>query len=125
MALMTDDTLQLSPLAPALGAEIDGVDLSRTLDDGAVSEIRRALLQYGVVFFRDQNITPAEHIAFAKRFGDLVDYPMVDGLAGHPEIVPVARSSQVAEPLRFHQHCFRRHIFRKSRGRLHNVDDNA
>ena len=57
----------------------------------AVSEIRRALLQYGVVFFRGQNITPAEHIAFAKRFGDLVEYPMVDGLAEHPEIVPVVK----------------------------------
>jgi taurine dioxygenase len=88
---MSGGTLQINPLAPALGAEIGGVDLSRDLSDGVIKEIRQALLQHLVVFFRDQNITPARHLAFARRFGDLVSYPMVTGLEEYPEIVPVVK----------------------------------
>ena len=85
---MPFDTIQAIPLSAALGAEIGGVDLSRPLDDGVIGEIRRALLQFGVIFFQDQDITPEQHLAFARRFGDLVTYPMVKGLDGYPEIAP-------------------------------------
>ncbi len=88
---MTFDTIQVLPLAPALGAEIEGADLTQPLADDVIAEIRRALLQYRVVFFRDQDITPDQHLAFARRFGGLVDYPMVTGLEDHPEIVPVVK----------------------------------
>ncbi|MEE8352098.1 MAG: TauD/TfdA family dioxygenase [Rhodospirillales bacterium] len=88
---MTFDTIQATPVAPALGAEIGGVDLSAPLANDVISEIRAALLQYGVIFFRGQDITPEQHLAFAKRFGDLVDYPMVKGLDEYPEIVPVVK----------------------------------
>jgi taurine dioxygenase len=88
---MTFDIIQPEAIAPALGAEIAGVDMGQDLDDATTAEIRRALLQYGVIFFRDQDITPDQHLAFAKRFGDLVDYPMVDGLDGFPGIVPVIK----------------------------------
>jgi len=88
---MTFDTIQTTPLTPALGAEIGGVDLSEALADEVIAEIRRALLHYRVVFFRDQDITPDQHLAFARRFGDLVDYPMVTGLDGYPDIVPVVK----------------------------------
>jgi len=88
---MTFDTIQATPVAPALGAEIGGVDLSAPLADDVIGEIRAALVQYGVIFFRGQDITPGQHLAFAKRFGDLVDYPMVKGLDEYPEIVPVVK----------------------------------
>ncbi len=88
---MSFDTIQVLPLSPALGAEIEGADLTGPLGDDVIAEIRRALLQYRVVFFRDQDITPDQHLAFARRFGDLVDYPMVPGLDDHPEIVPVVK----------------------------------
>ncbi len=88
---MTTKPIETRPIAPALGAEIGGVDLSGPLDDGVVSEIRRALLQFGVIFFRDQDITPEQHLAFARRFGDLVTYPMVKGLDDYPEIAPVIK----------------------------------
>ena len=88
---MTFDTIQAVPLAPALGAEIEGADLKQHLADDVIAEIRRALLQYRVVFFRDQDITPDQHLAFARRFGGLVDYPMVTGLDDHPKIVPVVK----------------------------------
>lgn len=88
---MTFDTIQAIPLSPVLGAEIGGVDLSQPLDDGVIAEIRRAWLEYRVIFFRDQDITPEQHLAFARRFGDLVTYPMVKGLDGYPEIAPVIK----------------------------------
>jgi len=88
---MTFNFIQPNPIAPALGAEIGGIDLCHDLDDDVTAEIRRALLTYRVIFFRDQDITPDQHLAFAGRFGDLVDYPMVDGLDGYPGIVPVIK----------------------------------
>ena len=88
---MTFDTIQAILVSPALGAEIGGVDLSQSLDDDVIAEIRQAWLEYRVVFFRDQDITPQQHLAFARRFGDLVTYPMVKGLDDYPEIAPVIK----------------------------------
>lgn len=88
---MTYKIIETRPIAPALGAEIGGVDLSRPLGDDVIAEIRQALLQYLVVFFRDQDITPEQHLAFARRFSDLVTYPMVKGLDDYPEIAPVVK----------------------------------
>ena len=88
---MTFDTIQAIPVSPALGAEIGGVDLSQSLGDDVIAEIRQAWLEYRVVFFRDQDITPEQHLAFARRFGDLATYPMVKGLDDYPEIAPVIK----------------------------------
>jgi taurine dioxygenase len=84
-------TISVSPIAGALGAEIGNVDLSGDMDDALISEIRQALLDYKVIFFRDHDITPRHHLAFAKRFGEVVEYPMVKGLDEAPEIVPVIK----------------------------------
>jgi len=79
------------PIAGALGAEIEGVNLADDLSDDVVAELRMALLEHLVLFFRDQDITPEHHLAFSRRFGDLVAYPMVSGLDGYPDIVPVVK----------------------------------
>lgn len=84
-------SLEIRPIAGALGAEIGGVDLSQDLSDDTIAEIRQALLDHLVIFFRDQNITPAQHLAFAKRFGETVEYPLVKGLEGYPEIMSVVK----------------------------------
>ncbi len=84
-------TLDIRPVAGALGAEIGGVDLSRDLSDNTVADIRHALLEHLVIFFRDQDITPDRHLAFARRFGETVEYPLVKGLEGHPEIMTVVK----------------------------------
>lgn len=84
-------TITATKIAGALGAEIDGIDLSQPLDDAAISEVRAALNEHKVIFFRDQEITPKQHLAFAKRFGEVVEYPMVKGLDEAPEIVPVVK----------------------------------
>jgi hypothetical protein len=84
-------TIEARPIGGALGAEIHGVDLSRSLDDRVIGDIRQALLDHLVIFFRDQDISPAQHLAFAKRFGEVIEYPMVKGLADYREIVPVVK----------------------------------
>ena len=81
----------VEPIAGALGAEIRGVDLARPLDDDVVRAIRQALLDHLVVFFRDQQLTPAQFIAFGERFGTLGRYPFVAGLPDHPEIIEVVK----------------------------------
>src|SRR5262245_66375665 len=62
--------LEVQPIAGALGAEISGVDLSKDLSDDAVAAIRRAWLEHLVVFFRDQDLSPARFLAFGRRFGE-------------------------------------------------------
>ena len=83
--------LRITPIAPSIGAEIRGVDLAAELPDATVAAIRRALLDHLVIFFRDQEITPAKQLAFARRLGTPVPYPMVDGIDGFPEIAPVLK----------------------------------
>ncbi len=61
--------LEIRPLSVFTGAEIDGVDLTRELDDDVVEQIRAALHTWKVVFFRNQFLTHAQHLAFAQRFG--------------------------------------------------------
>ena len=78
-------------ISGALGAEIRGVDLSLPLTDRDVAEIRAALLEHLVIFFRDQEITPAQQYRFASRFSEPEEYPMLNGLADFPEIVPVVK----------------------------------
>ena len=88
---MGHNTLRVQRIAGACGAEIQGVDLSTELDDETVAAIRRALLEHLVVFFRDQNLTPAQFLAFSRRFGEPVEYPFVKGLEGFPQITPVIK----------------------------------
>ena len=84
------NSLDIRPVAGAIGAEITGVDL-RELDGPAVAAIRRAWLDHCVIFFRDQHLTPAQLVAFARRIGEPVEYPFLKGLDGFPEITPVVK----------------------------------
>jgi len=84
-------TLDVRPIAGALGAEILGVDLSKDLSDTAVAAIRRAWLEHLVIFFRDQDLPPARFLAFARRFGEPIEYPFVKGLDEFPVIIPVLK----------------------------------
>ena len=83
--------ITINRVAGALGAEIGGVDLSQNLGDATIAEIRQALLDHLVIFFQDQNISPAQHMAFAGRFSEPEEYPMLKGLDGFPLIVPVVK----------------------------------
>ena len=86
---MADHSLQIQPIAGALGAEITGVDLAEDLDEGTIETIRRAWLEHLVVFFRGQELPPERLLAFARRFGELVEYPFIRGIECFPLITPV------------------------------------
>jgi taurine dioxygenase len=88
---MAETAISVAPVAGAIGAEISGIDLSQALSDGGVAEIRQALLDHLVVFFRDQELTPRQIMAFARRFGEPVTYPFVKGLDDFPEITPILK----------------------------------
>jgi taurine dioxygenase len=82
--------LDIAPTGAALGAEIRGVDLARDLDAESFSRIEEAFNQYGVIFFRDQKITVAQQIAFARRFGEVeINVNTQACLPGHPEVLLV------------------------------------
>ena len=78
---------QVTPISAALGAEIAGPDLRRDLADAEIAELRRLLLRYQVLVFRDQPITPAQHVAFARRFGELEIHPIYKNQGEFPELV--------------------------------------
>ena len=84
--------LQIAPLTGALGAELSGVDLGGPLDDSVIAEIRQALLDYQVIFFRDQSMTPQQHRDLGKRFGRLHVHEYVNGLDEVPEVMPVIKT---------------------------------
>jgi taurine dioxygenase len=84
----------VTPSTPAIGAEISGIDLRAPLDDTTYLALRRALIRYKVLFFRDQDITPAQHVAFAQRFGKLEVHPVFPHHPDHPELVIFDKSDK-------------------------------
>jgi len=88
---MRNATLEIRRCAGAVGAEIHGIDLRRPLDDATFGEIRQAFHDHGVVFFRDQDITPDQHIAFAERFGPINVNRFFTPVPGHPRIAEVRK----------------------------------
>ncbi|MFY9347655.1 MAG: TauD/TfdA family dioxygenase [Orrella sp.] len=87
----TNLSLDVKPIAGAIGAEIHGVDLTAPLSDEDVQAIRAVWLEHGVVFFRNQPLEPSAFQAFAERFGDVVEYPFVKGIPEYPMIIPVLK----------------------------------
>ncbi len=83
--------VSIEPLNPVIGAEIGGLDLRDELSDDDVRIIQNALNEHQVVFFRDQDITPEQHLAFGRRFGELHVHPSVRAKprAEWTEVLPV------------------------------------
>lgn len=88
---MAAQTIDVRPVAGSLGAEVFGVDLSHDLSNRTYDEIHRAWLDHQVLFIRDQNLTPPQQAAFARRFGPLNEYPFVKGLEDAPEIIEIVK----------------------------------
>jgi taurine dioxygenase len=84
-----DVSFDVRPQAGHIGAEIHGVDLTRPLDPRLVAEIRATLLRWKVVFFRDQDLTQDQHVAFGRYFGDVTPaHPTLPAaFPEHPEIL--------------------------------------
>lgn len=79
-------SITVKPLTAVIGAEIQGVSLADDLPDDTVEEIRHALLDHLVIFFRDQNITDEQHLAFAQRFGPLSISPLATKYQDSPSV---------------------------------------
>lgn len=83
--------IEVRPVTTGFGAEIHGVDLSRPLPDADLAQMREAFGAYGVIFFRDQELTPEQHIDFAERWGDINVNRFFQPVEGHPRIAEVRK----------------------------------
>lgn len=90
---MIHSAIKIFPLTATLGAIITGVDLAQPLSNDDFATIRQAFARYGVVFFRDQNLSPEQHIAFAKRWGPIEINPFFKVVPGYPEIAEVRKDA--------------------------------
>jgi taurine dioxygenase len=88
------NSLSVRRVAGALGAEIHGVDLAKDLDDDTFVAIRDAFHEHQVIFFREQSLTPEQHLRFGRRFGPLNVHPYVKGMADHPEVMEIIKEPQ-------------------------------
>ena len=97
---MSYRTLDIQPLAGALGAEVHGIDLAGDIGEAQFAELRHAFGEYGVIFFRDQGLSPEQHIGFAERWGAININRFFATVDGYPMI---ARSAQRAAPGKKHR----------------------
>jgi len=90
MTTATSVQLDIAPLSGTIGAEIRNVDLHHALDADTLGAVRQALLDYKVIFFPGQHLSPEEHKAFAASFGEItVAHPVIPGLEHHKEVFEI------------------------------------
>jgi taurine dioxygenase len=80
------DHFKVRPLSTTIGGEVQGAQLAR-LDAKGIADVRQALLDYRVLFFRDQELTIQEHKAFAEQFGPIEEHPFIPSKDGHPDVI--------------------------------------
>ena len=83
--------LTVEKFAGAAGADVTGVDLSKDVSDDLLAEIRSALLDNLVICIRDQDITPEQQLAFARRWGEIHLHPFMQGMRDFPEILAIIK----------------------------------
>ena len=83
--------MKIQRIAGALGAELQGVDLTQAMSNDLQQAIRSALLEHLVIFFRDQNLTTTQFMRFAQTMGEPVEYPFVRGLDNFPCVIEVKK----------------------------------
>ena len=109
--------LTVEPLTAGIGAEIAGVDLADDLSPEVIEEIRDALLEWKVVFFRDQHrLDRAGHVAFGRRFGELEVHPITPADQEQPEVFVIPAGGHVP---RARQLALRRHLAARAVAGLH------
>lgn len=88
-------SIEVNQLTCSIGAELANVHLGAAAqDEGLLAEIRALLLQHRVLFFRDQDVERTEHVAFARRFGELEDHPVVGSHPDHPGLVQIYKTPE-------------------------------
>lgn len=91
---MSHTTVSVTPFSSAVGAVISGVDLSRPIAAPAFAVIRQAFHDHGVIFFRDQILTPEQHIAFARQWAPIDINRFFKAVPGYPEIAEVRKEPE-------------------------------
>ena len=94
---MKSNSIEVRPIAGAIGAEIHGIDLADSPSDEQFDTVRRAFLDHQVIFFRDQALDPDSHKDLGRRFGELNIHGYYKSLPGHPEILPVLKEPEATE----------------------------
>ncbi len=92
-SLVIED-LTIVPMTPTIGAEIEGIDLRKPLEARTVAAVRQALLDWKVLFFRDQDITTEQHLAFARNFGALEVHPFAPQKPDFPEVLAITHDDK-------------------------------
>lgn len=93
---LTWEHVDVTRLGATIGAVLDGPDLTTELADEVIAEIRQALAEYKVIFFRDQPMTSDQHVAFARRFGELEVHAFLGANKDNAELVRFEKSADVA-----------------------------
>lgn len=83
----------INPTSGSMGVEIHNVDLSKELSDSLFSEIREAFIEHGLIFFRDQELTPDDHLRFAKRWGEININRFFVKVEGYDQIAEVRKDA--------------------------------
>ena len=95
--------IEVEPLTATIGAEIGGVDLADDLDDAVIAELRAALLEWKVLFFRDQlRLDRSSHVAFGRRFGELEIHPITPKDQEQPEVFVIPAGGKFRAPDNWH-----------------------
>ena len=83
--------IEVVPVSGGVGVEVHNVDIKSGIDAGTFDELRAAFVEHGLIFLRDQHITPDEHIAFAERWGDININRFFPRLDGYDKIATVTK----------------------------------
>lgn len=86
--------IQVEPMTGLIGAEISGIDLAQAQPDATMAEVERALHEWKVIFFRDQDISTDDHLRFARWFGELEIHPFAPHKPGYPEVLAITHNEQ-------------------------------
>ena len=81
--------IEVEPLTPGIGAVVRGVDLAEPFDEAVFAELHQAWISHLVLFLRDQRMTPAQHLAFGRRFGELHIHPAAPYAHGDPALMVI------------------------------------
>lgn len=90
---MSNRSIVVQPVAGSLGAEVRGVGLAKPLTSSTADELRRALVEHLVLFFRDQSLAPEQQLAFSRLFGPLCRVPYVKHMDDYPDIIAVLKEA--------------------------------
>ena len=91
--MFSSSYFDVAPIAGALGAEISGIDLSKPISSAVFESLHQALIEFKVIFFRKQNLSPEQHIAFGRLFGEPMEDNFVKEMEDHPELIELLQEA--------------------------------